>query len=166
MHRAIVALCSATLLVTMLVPGAVAGTPGSSAPLRAVIDMEVATTGCPAPPVAVPYPDECWLGRIEGDIDGLAAFWGTDQTFDVGAAHHFFEVFVILPDSGGWIRGTDRGIVPPTLRFMALGWVTSASPEWAHLVGSKYFESGAVVVGPDSMTANDTRVFIARAHGG
>jgi hypothetical protein len=170
MRRVIVACCSAALVAAVFVPGVVAATPAESAPLQGVVDMEIGGTGtCPAPPVNVPEPGFCWLGRIEGDVEGTIAFWETAANYVVGKAEHFFEVFLVLPDSGGSFSGTDDGLWNfSTFKFRSQGWVTAASEEWAFLVGYKFFEMGRTS-NPDlglPITADDVQVFMAKAKGG
>jgi hypothetical protein len=77
---------------------------------------------------------------------------------------HFVEEFTIWPSDGGEIYGKDWGVWNmTTFKFRAQGWVTDASDEWAHLVGSRYHEIG-VTSNPDDglpITAPDGQMHIA-----
>lgn len=154
-----------------LLPAAPAGAGLSeSSPLRGVIDMQYPGGPggvCPlVPPVTVPFPSQCWYGTVEGDIDGTVAFWETDANFFPGKTEHYFEVFTILPEGGGSINGVDAGVWSfQTFKFRAQGWVTDASPEWASMVGYKYFEMGTTS-DPNlglPVTSYDIEMFLAKA---
>jgi hypothetical protein len=89
-------------------------------------------------------PGIVWSGTISGCI--LAGAWETrpsSPSEPLGQTLHFFETFTIWPTSGGEIHGVDQGVWNfSTLKFRVNGWVTYASPEWEHLVGYKFHQSG------------------------
>lgn len=158
MRRALIALAAIGLALSMSVPAASAptGKPAHATEgtrLRVVIDMQVMWPDCPldtiAPPdtgslMLVDDPTACWTGPISGDIDGTIAFWETHPNYVVGDTEYFFEVFTLLPDSGGYVYGVDEGIflLKKPFPFRANGWVTATSDEWVDLLGAHFFETG------------------------
>ena len=159
-------------LLCMSTPAVAA--PGSSAPLRGVIVDMTATWpipplgNCPATPppgIVVDDPTGCWYGHVQGDIDGVIAFWESDANYVVGQTEHFFETFAFWPDSGGYITGADVGLWSfANGKFHSNGWVTGTSPEWTGLLGYKYFEMGTTT-DPNGwpITAYGTELFLAKA---
>lgn len=118
-------------------------------PLQGLADIAYTGEPCPAtPPEAgelVHYADPalCWYGTVEGDITGTVAFWETDANYIAGKWMRFFEVMTIQPEAGGYINGIQRGTWSlKTGSFSTSGWVTSASAEWAYLIGYRYHEAG------------------------
>jgi hypothetical protein len=86
-----------------------------------------------------------WFGTITGPECSVAGDiqFVEGPAFEAGKTLHFTEEFTIWPDSGGEIYGMDWGVWNfSTLKFRAQGWVTDATPEWEHLVGSHYHEMG------------------------
>jgi hypothetical protein len=90
------------------------------------------------------------LSPIERDLSN-APRWGSVHYFgsatktgwESGKVAHFYEDFVIYPETGGYIKGYDDGLWTfPTWKFRAEGRVTEASSEWSHLVGYKFHEMG------------------------
>jgi hypothetical protein len=178
MRRAVVALCSAALLVTLAAQGVAAGS-GHANQIRG--ELAITTDfGPPAPscPVtsmqAVPDQTGCWYGTVTGDMSGTIAFWEDppekwwQAPGDSGMhtwAGHFFEKFTFWPSSGGWIVGYDNGLFNlKTGHFVASGFVTDASLEWQALVGYRYFEQGTTtdpMVYP--ISAPDVRFFMTEA---
>jgi hypothetical protein len=179
MRRAIVALCSVALLVTLVAQGAAAAGPANQ--IRG--ELDIATDfGPPAPfcpgvsEQPVPDPTGCWYGTVTGDMTGTIAFWEDPpekwwQAPGSSGMHtwagHFFEKFTFRPSSGGWIAGYDNGLFNlKTGHFVASGFVTDASPQWEALIGYRYFELGTTtdpMVYPASAT--DVGFFLAKAQG-
>jgi hypothetical protein len=87
-----------------------------------------------------------WLGTVTGpecSVEGTIRFDEVEGAFDAGKTLHFVEEFTIWPYSGGEISGKDWGVWNfSTLKFRAQGWITGATPEWEHLIGSHYHEMG------------------------
>ena len=163
-----------SLLVGVVVFALCLSIPAASAPsstLRAVIDMEV-VLDCPLTPPSpgdllhVDDPTACWTGPVTGDINGTIAFWGTDATFVVGDTDYFMEVFTFEPDSGGYLYGVHQGVfkLKTPYLFSSKGWVTAASPEWAHLIGATYTEKGQTSdINDWPITAFGTKMTLTRA---
>jgi hypothetical protein len=118
---------------------------------------------------AVPVidPSGCWYGHVEGDINGQIAFWEDPPGDGSGssAAYHFFEKFTFLPDSGGWFTGYDNGHWSQFTKFHASGSVTSASKDWAGLVGYRFYEKGVTTCDDFGCTAYGTEVRMSKASG-
>jgi hypothetical protein len=74
-------------------------------------------------------------------------YWETDANYVVGAkggkVEHYFEIFKITTATGE-IWGHEKGVYNfmSNFKFNADGWVTSATGEWASLVGYKFHEIG------------------------
>ncbi len=79
--------------------------------------------------------------------------------YSKGVVGHFHEIFWVCigepvttygcqnPEEGSYITGVDEGVyayASPTgqWHFMANGWVTGASADYAYLIGYKYIENG------------------------
>ncbi len=111
--------------------------------------------------LAPPTP-QYWWGGLTGDITGMVKFLGNpDESgpFSKGVVGHFHEIFWVCigepvttygcqnPEEGSYITGVDEGVyayASPTglWHFMANGWVTGASNDYAYLIGYKYQENG------------------------
>jgi hypothetical protein len=111
---------------------------------------------------------EYWSGTVTGpgcSIEGPIKFEAVeDEYFYPRGTMHFVEVFTIHPDSGGEIHGKDWGVWNySTFKFRANGWITEASDEWAHLVGSRYHEIGWTSSLDDGLplTTSDGQMHIA-----
>jgi hypothetical protein len=108
-----------------------------------------------------------WVGSLTGcAIAGTVEYWETDQNYVVGAkggkVEHYFEIFKITTASGV-IWGHEKGVYNfmSNFKFNADGWVTSATGNWAYLVGYKFHEIGwttdpndptaTAIYGPSSM---------------
>ena len=92
-------------------------------------------------------PEPHWRGTLSNcALDGAQVHYfgsSTKTGWESGKVAHFYEDFVILPESGGYIKGYDDGLWTfSTWKFRAEGRVTEASPEWSHLVGYKFHEMG------------------------
>ena len=88
-----------------------------------------------------------WYGPVSGcSLEGHIRFDADLErpSYFEGNTLHFFEEFTIYPASGGEIYGENAGVGDffKRFKFRANGWVTDATPEWAHLIGSKTFEMG------------------------
>ena len=157
------------LLVTVLMVAllfvsslAVAAQPSESAAIKCGLDITYAVW----PEESYWGAGEYWAGTVTGprcSVAGNIKFVEEEPSFP-GNTMHFVEVFTIHPDSGGSIEGKDWGVWNfSTFKFRAQGWVTDASPEWEHLVGSRYHEIGVTsnpaVPGP--ITAPDGEMHIA-----
>ncbi len=122
------------LMVALLLvsSSAVAAQPSGSGTIECVLDIT--------------YNGAYWDGTVTGpecSVAGRITFIEVSGAFDAGKTLHFVEEFTIEPYSGGEIKGKDWGVWNfSTLKFRAQGWVTDASPEWEHLVGSHYHEMG------------------------
>ncbi len=168
MRRAIAVMCSTALLLTALAPAVVAASPSPAAPIRGVV-VDMATYGpCPidsAQPVV--DPSGCWFGHVAGDVPGRIAFWEDPPGYGnpKAAAWHFFEKFTFLPDTGGWFAGYNVGHWARFSGFRASGLVTMASPEWAALIGHRYYERGVTICDDVGCTAYGTELFMAKAGG-
>jgi len=93
-----------------------------------------------------PFP--YWKGDVLGcELEGTIRF-DVDPSIPKkfpGNTYHFYELFTIYPDSGGYISGTNAGMVTfSNWKFLANGVVTDASPEWDHLIGSRFHENGTI----------------------
>jgi len=85
-----------------------------------------------------------WKGTVTGDIEGEITY-----TLDVSTAwvkddiEHFYETWVIVTDEGT-ISGFNEGIYMLKNKYMwvANGRVTSATGDWAYLVGCEEHELG------------------------
>lgn len=109
---------------------------------------------------------DCWVGTVSGDITGAVRFGGdpAHESWGSGTAWHFYEVFTIEPESGGWIEGTDAGVyIMANGMYAANGWVTDASPEWEYLIGYKFHESGFTTDPNTLPVIGDAHAFIAPA---
>ena len=149
------------LLVTVLMvallfvsSAAVAAQPSGSAAIKCVLDIN--------------YNGAYWLGTVTGprcSVEGEIRFDAVEEEyFYPGKTMHFVEEFTIWPDSGGVIHGKDSGVWNmTTFKFRAQGWVTDATPEWEHLVGSRYHEIGWTSNPDDGfpITAPDGQMHIA-----
>jgi hypothetical protein len=83
-----------------------------------------------------------WVGTVTGDVSGTVEFWESPDNRIVGKVMHFYESFRIKT-STGVIEGYDVGLWTfSTFKFHAEGFVTSATGDWAGLVGYKYHEMG------------------------
>jgi hypothetical protein len=154
MRRMIFVLGPATLVLVVVAVSVSAGMAARGRyvepdPLRSVIDMAFTGEPCPLEPpdagtlITNMDPEGCWYGTVEGDIDGTIAFWEMDARYRAGMVLWFSEIFTIVPDSGGYINGVERGIwYLKDFRFKTTGWVTSTSPEWEDLLGAKFHEKG------------------------
>ena len=107
--------------------------PNASRPINCVVDITF------DPEVGL-----FWYGTVSGcSLEGTIQFVEKPENYVSGKAEHFFEDFTIWPASGGEIIGTDAGVWNfSTFKFRANGWVTSASEDWAYLVGYKFHEMG------------------------
>lgn len=103
-----------------------------------------------------------WKGEISGcDLEGMTIKFFHDAdypqpNFDnpasppppvlVGNTYHFYELFTIYDlDGEPILYGKDVGVLTfSNWKFRANGVVTAASPEWEHLIGSRYYERGTV----------------------
>lgn len=150
MRRTMLFVLVAVLGLAMVSPAAPAS-PGKYVPpepLRGVLDITFTGEECGDMPVTgtfitIPDPTGCWSGPFEGDITGTVAFWETGSNYIAGKWERFFEVFTILPDSGGYINGIQHGTWSfKTLEFSATGWITSTSSEWTELLGYRFHEAG------------------------
>jgi len=86
-----------------------------------------------------------WLGTLaDCELAGTIRFDAVPEEYaEAGKTLHFVEEFTLHPYSGGEIKGKNWGVWNfSTFKFRANGWVRETSPEWAHLVGSKYHEVG------------------------
>jgi hypothetical protein len=85
-----------------------------------------------------------WSGSVSGCIlEGDIRFDAAGPPKLVGNSYHWYELFTIYPDSGGEISGYDKGVIAfSNFEFRSNGWVTDATPPWAHLTGNKFFEIG------------------------
>ncbi len=82
--------------------------------------------------------DPHWEGRISGDMNGGFQLWEKAENYVVGKVEHYFERFVITPDSGGVIEGDDQGVWSfQTFKFRYTGLVTDTSGDWGFLAGYK-----------------------------
>jgi hypothetical protein len=95
----------------------------------------------------ITYNGSFWFGTLTGpkcDVAGFIRFDAVPDEYTYpGKTMHFVEEFTIWPTSGGDLSGKNWGVWNmKTLKFRANGWVTDASPEWDHLVGSHYHEVG------------------------
>ena len=137
-------LLMATLLATFFVfsISAVSAAPKSSGAITCVLDITFDN-----------YADgSYWLGTVEGDeceVAGSIEFRSVpDEYACPGNTIHFVETFIITPmDEGGGPDGTIEGKNWGVWnlhngKFRAQGWVTAASENWAHLIGSQYHELG------------------------
>lgn len=144
-----VAVVMAIALLWFAVP-ATAAPPSSSGTLRFDISIEFTD------------PQFYWWGSAQGGINGLVKYEGNPDDPNwfggVSPAAHFHEVFTICPgfsgapeacttESTSYITGVDEGVYlflsgSGKWHFMANGWVTGASPDYAYLIGYKYFENG------------------------
>jgi hypothetical protein len=120
------------------------------------------------------FPDgtACWYGPLHdctlespngGHIRSVAVRPSDRKTS--GNTLHFFEEFTIYAPTGE-IYGENAGIADQKkFKYRANGWVTGATEEWEHLVGSKLFEMGTVVPGepPLMFEAPDTPLRIVPA---
>ncbi|MGD2040799.1 MAG: hypothetical protein PVH11_08230 [Anaerolineae bacterium] len=147
----VIVLMVALLLVSS---AAVAAQPSDSRAIECVLDID--------------YNGAYWFGTVTGprcSVEGTIRFDAVeDEYFYPGKTMHFVEEFTIWPSDGGEIYGKDWGVWNmTTFKFRAQGWVTDASDEWAHLVGSRYHEIG-VTSNPDDglpITAPDGQMHIA-----
>jgi len=142
MRRAVVALCSAALLVTLTAQGVMAAQPSSASPLRGVIS-DLATffvdgnlDACPIDP-AVPLspagdPTGCWCGHVTGDITGQIALFEDPpgRASEHASSWHFNEKFTLRQGSN-YISGFNHGLWSHTGKFHASGFVTATSPGWS-----------------------------------
>jgi hypothetical protein len=85
---------------------------------------------------------QCWHGMVSGcPIAGEVTICENPAIFP-GKTEHFFEEFTIHTGQGD-IYGIDAGVWNfATFKFRANGWVTSATGDWAYLVGYKLHEMG------------------------
>jgi hypothetical protein len=125
----------AVLMVAFLLVSSspVAAQPSESAAIKCVLDIE--------------FNGAYWSGTVTGprcSVQGTIKFEAVlDEYRYPGNTMHFVETFTIWPDSGGDIMGKDWGVWNySTLKFRSQGWVTDASSEWEHLVGSRFHEIG------------------------
>jgi len=141
---------------------AVAAQPSGSAAIKCVLDITYdAHDECEE---VVP----CWFGTVTGprcSVAGEIRFDAVEEEYSYpGNTMHFVEVFTLEPYSGGEIHGKDWGVWNmATFKFRAQGWVTSASEEWEHLVGSRYHEIGWTSNPADGLpiTTSDAQMHIA-----
>jgi opacity protein-like surface antigen len=141
MKKKLVALLTVLMVIWMSSSiTAVSAQPNASRPIKCVVDIQTNEPGI--------QPD--WYGTVSGCIlEGNITFTETNENYVAGKTGHFFEDFVIHPASGGEIVGYNGGVWNfSTFKFRANGYVTSASEEWAYLVGYKYHEMG-VTSSPD-----------------
>lgn len=91
-----------------------------------------------------PAVGDYWSGPVTGcALAGTIRFVESPDNYSADGLEYFFEDFTIWPDSGGVIYGKDSGVWDfTTFKFRAKGQVTSASKEWANLVGFKFVEMG------------------------
>lgn len=146
------------LMVTLLFSpiAAASAKPNTSGPVECIIDItNDLTVG------------DFWFGTVSGcSLEGTIKFvHGEKENYGKGKTWHFYENFIIWPASGGVIEGTDEGVWNfSTFKFRANGWVTSASGDWAYLVGYKFHEIGTTS-NPDAVAvhAPDTRMKLVPA---
>lgn len=108
-------------------------------------------------------PPPHWVGTVTGDITGSVEYWPVPaNSYVVGSVKHFYENFTITT-SVGIIKGYDIGVWNfSTFKFRAEGWVTSATGEWAGLVGYKYHEMGYTTpLSPPTPIVGTGTMFIA-----
>ena len=115
---------------------AVSAQPKESALIECVINIHTPIPGIPQ--------ETDWFGEVEGcSLDGTISFNEQVYVDPIGKTLHFSEDFKIMPASGGEIIGYDLGVWNLTTgKFRSNGYVTSASDEWADLVGYKFHEMG------------------------
>jgi len=102
--------------------------------------------------------DAHWVGTATGDIAGKVEFWETPDNYIVGKVMHFYESFKITTATGV-IQGYDVGLWNFSMfKFRAEGRVTSATGDWAGLVGYKFHEMGYTTAfpPPDGHTISGT----------
>lgn len=129
MRKTLLLVAVVTLAAAMAVPAAAADTP-----MQLRFHESIVCCG-----------EGAWVGTVTGDLEGAVRFDGdpAHEGWGQGAAWHFYEVFTISPSGGGFIVGTDAGVYNlKTGMYMANGRVTSASPEYAYLIGYKFHELG------------------------
>ena len=130
----------------------------------------------------VPGP-EYWWGGVSGGMTGMVKYLSDPNGNPRGSGiiGHFYEVFTICigkpvvaygcdnPEEGSYITGVDTGVydVKPDAgkwHFMANGWVTGASPDYAYMIGYKYFENGWTTDPYDPvLTTGEAEAFLAPA---
>lgn len=148
----------AVLMIALLSTSftAVSAKPNTSRPVECIINItNDLTVG------------DFWFGTVSGcSVEGTIKFeHGEKENYIVGKTGHFFEVFTIWPASGGEIKGIDEGVWNfSTFKFRANGWVTSASEDWAYLIGYKFHEIGTTS-NPEEVvvTAPGTKMKLAPA---
>ena len=99
-----------------------------------------------------------WVGTVSGDVTGTVEFWESPDNTIVGKVMHFYETFKISTATSD-ICGYDVGLWTfSTFKFRAQGWVTTATGEWAGLVGYKFHEMGYTTAfpPPDGHTISGT----------
>jgi len=119
------------------------------------------------------YPDGLhWEGPMYGcELAGDVRFDPdpANPNFAVGNTNHFFELFTITLDNGGFIKGHNAGIwETANFKFTANGWVTETSPGLEYMIGYKYFEKGTTTdftTGLLPQSALGTTMKLIPAHG-
>lgn len=106
-----------------------------------------------------------WEGTITGDIVGTITIYENPPSFR-GHTEHFSETWVIATDSGN-ICGFDEGVWTfSNLKWVANGWVTTATGSWAYLANCKFQYSGTttpVVIG-ESVHGTGTMMIVPGSH--
>jgi len=101
-----------------------------------------------------------WWGGLTGPFSGMVTYKGDPDHTAWGSYYvgHFYEVFTICvgepvtptgcPEpEGSYITGVDQGVYlyqngSGKWHFIAQGWVTGASADYAYLIGYEYRENG------------------------
>lgn len=125
-----------------------------------------------------------WWGSLTGPFTGMVTYKGDPEHTPWGSYYvlHFYEVFTVCigvpvtpsgcqTPSTSYISGVDQGVYlyqngSGKYHFMAQGWVTDASDDYAYLIGYKYQENGWTTTAwqfPDVAVYGEATAFMAPA---
>jgi hypothetical protein len=107
-------------------------------------------------PPTQPY---SFIGTVSGDIEGDLYITLLEAWFPAPGVEHFTEYWRIEPGTGGYIEGENKGKwTMANFKWVANGEVTGASPEYDHLIGSKWQYGGTTddpSVGPPNLVTGN-----------